>query len=251
MADIEFVGASAGAASDTDVTLNFTSPAEVLVGDHYVAAFLNRSRVANAVTPGGTNPTTNNIKSAEAQVADPNDDGDHQYTVIRGEVTQAGAQAYSFVKATDDNVIFIGGIIFLRNVDNADPQDATPPAVISQVFPDYLDTVAFPAYDPASPNDLIIYIAFYTEEPTAFAAAMSSDVNPDCTLRFEFGSSFGDDATIAITTGKNDGSAIAARTWASNAATDLASTGLVFALKASGGAPPAAAPIPAWVGDEL
>ena len=60
---------------------------------------------------------------------------------------------------------------------------------------------------------------------------MSNDVNPDCTTRFDLETSTGNDATIMCTTGSNDGSNVAARTWATSSTTDAGSTGVVFALK--------------------
>lgn len=61
---------------------------------------------------------------------------------------------------------------------------------------------------------------------------MSNDTNPNCTKDCDVESSTGTDCSIAFTSGTNDGSNIASRTWASVSSTDAGSTGVVFALVA-------------------
>ena len=90
--------------------------------------------------------------------------------------------------------------------------------------------MTFPAFDPTSTDVEVIFVAFYCGNVTTFSAAMSSDTNPDCTTRWDLETSAGANCTIACTSGSNDGSNVASRTWASNADVDLENTGVVFAL---------------------
>ena len=115
-----------------------------------------------------------------------------------------------------------------RNCHWREPIDRT--AVGATVTVGANDNIAFPAFTPSSSEAMVIYFGFYGNDLTTPGAAMSNDVNPDCTTRYDRETSSGNDVTICCTSGTNDGSAIASRTWAMASTADAGSTGVVLAL---------------------
>ena len=95
------------------------------------------------------------------------------------------------------------------------------------------DNVSFPAYDPTSTSVHVIYMAYYGQDTCTFAAAMSADTNPDCTLRYDLENALGTDSYLSCISGESDCSAIASRNCASASAVDAGNTGVVFALVAA------------------
>jgi hypothetical protein len=155
---------------------------------------------------------------------------DHQYGLYwcRAKATDSGA-TFNFTKATDDNLLFAGVISAHRGFKKSgSPINATAPARTETAGAN--DNVAFPAFDPAGANCHVFFMAYYGNDLSAFAAAMSADTNPDCTLRYDLETSSGNDCTLACTSGDNDGANVASRTWASAASTDAGNTGVVFAM---------------------
>lgn len=92
-----------------------------------------------------------------------------------------------------------------------------------------VELVPFPAISPSGAAHLAFF-ALYGDDQTAFAAAMSADTNPDCTTRFETETSLGTGFSIACTSGENDGSAVASRTWASNSVVDADCIGIIIVM---------------------
>jgi hypothetical protein len=225
---VTFVGAGAIAGNNTLATQNLTSHANTAVGDLLIAQVINKSVTANTVTP--PDGTWFTIIATEVNDCTTAAD-DHQYSLFGKFATVAGAQAYTFTKATDDNVLFAGVLSTWRGVDADFPLDDTAAARTETAGA--ADNVSFPAYNPTRTNVHVVYMAYYGNDLTTFAAAMSNDTNPDCTTRYDLESSTGNDCGLACTSGDNDGSNVASRTWASAATTNAGNTGVVFALRAA------------------
>lgn len=209
----------------TTAVLNVTSPA-VAVGDYVlVAVILNKSAISFLEAPIGWTEIVQ-IQNNCTTNAD-----DHTVAVFYKQVTaDDGNDVYAFSKDADDNLLFAGiistwsGVLKVGDIIDAAGVGFT--ATTGQT-----DDVSFPAYDPVGTDRHIIFIAAYGNDNTTFAAAMSNDVNPDCTKRFDEETGGGNDCTLALTSGDNDGTNIAARTWASVSTTNAGNTGIVFAVK--------------------
>lgn len=223
-----FVGAGALAGNITVATQAIDSHANTLVGDILIAQIVNKSVTANAVSP--PDGTWEAVIATEVNDCTTAAD-DHQYSLFWKRATVAGAQSYTFTKATDDNLLFAGVISSWRGaLTTSSPLDAT--AAVRTETAGAADNVTFPAYDPTNTAVHVIFMAYYGNDLTTFAAAMSADTNPDCTLRYDLESALGNDCGLACTSGDNDGSNVASRTWASGSTTDAGNTGVVFALVA-------------------
>lgn len=150
------------------------------------------------------------------------------YAIYFKYATASGA-SYTFSKDINSGTLFGGVIAAWRNTDTSNPLDPTPGGATATASS---DAVSFPAYDPTETDSHIVYTAFYSDDQTTFAAAMSSDTNPDCTTRVDQETPTATDFSIAITSGDTtDGSPIASRTWASNSTVDASNVGYVFALR--------------------
>ena len=225
---VTFVAAGSFAGNITVATQAITAPA-CQAYDILIAAVINKSVTANAVTPPDATWTA--VIATEVNDCTTAAD-DHQYSLYwhRATAADSGA-AFTFTKATDDNVLFGGVMVAYRGAVTAgSPLDATAAARTETAGA--TDNVTFPAYDPTSTNNRTIFVAYYGQDVTTFAAAMSADTNPDCTKDVDVESSLGTDCSIAITSGTNDGASIASRTWAAVAGTTSGNTGVVFALVA-------------------
>lgn len=218
---------AAGALAENALTVDLVVAAPTLAGDDImICALINKSVTANAVTPpAGWSAVIATEVNDCTTAAD-----DHQFSVYwkRAAAVDSGAN-FTFSKATDDNNLFAGVIGAWRGAKTAgSPLDAT--AAARTLTAAGADNVTFPAYDPTSTTVHVIFIAFYGNDATTFAAAMSADTNPDCTTRWDLETATGNDCSIACTSGDNDGSNVASRTWASSSTTDAGNTGVVFAL---------------------
>jgi hypothetical protein len=222
--------AAAGAALNTNIsitTLGIVGPA-CSADDILIAHVMGKQATGNTISP--PDGTWTEIIQDENDCTTAGDD--HRFALYwkRAVGGDSGA-TFNFTKAVDDNLLFAGVIsAWSGAVTSGSPLDGTAAAATKTVGT--ADNVSFPAFDPTETNSHIIYTAFYGNDNTTFAAAMSADTNPDCTTRFDLETANGTDGSIACTSGDTtDGSNIAARTWASNAAVDAGSAGVVFALK--------------------
>jgi hypothetical protein len=226
---ITFVGAGALAGNATTTSQSIDCHASTLADDILICQLINKSVTANTISaPDGTwtEVITQEVNDCTT-AAD-----DHEYALFWKRATAGGTQSFTFTKATDDNVLFAGVISSWRGaVTSGSPLDGTAAARTETAGA--ADNVSFPAYDPTETSVHVIYMAYYGNDLTTFAAAMSNDTNPDCTTRYDLESSTGNDCSLACTSGDNDGANVAARTWASGSTTDAGSTGVVFALKAA------------------
>jgi hypothetical protein len=223
---ITFVAAGALGTSTSGTSLSVVAPT-LAADDIMVCCIINKSVTANVISP--PDGTWTAVIAQEVNNCTLAAD-DFEYAVFwkRAGVGDSGA-TFNFTKASQDFVLFAGVIGAWRGaVASGSPLDAT--AAVRTNTAAQTDNVSFPAYDPTSTDVHVIYIAFYGNDLVAFSAAMSNDTNPDCTTRWSVESSIGNDCAIACTSGDNDGSSIASRTWASNATTDAGNTGIVFAL---------------------
>jgi hypothetical protein len=221
---VTFQAAGALAVDNAIVTLPVVAPS-CLANDILICCLINKNVTANAVTPptGWTAVIATEVNDCTTAAAD------HQYSIYwkRAVAADSGA-TFNFVKATDDNLLFAGVISAWRGAVTSDsPLDATAP-VRTETAADS-DNVSFPAFDPAVACH-VVFVAFYGNDNTTFAAAMSNDVDPDCTTRFDLESGTGNDCSIACTSGDSSGANIAARTWASVSTADAGNTGVVFGL---------------------
>jgi hypothetical protein len=224
---VTFVGASSlvnsGTTPQIDIT-SFTTP----VGEYIlIAVIINKDLISIITPPDGT--WTEVIQGINdcTTAAD-----DHVYAIYWKRVTaDDGGDVYSFFKDIDDNKCFAGCILtFTGAISSGDILDAAGVGVTETAAA--ADNVSFPAFDPVEINSHIVFVAFYGNDQTSYSAAMSSDTNPDCTIRVDFETGTGTDASIAVTSGDTtDGSNIAARTWASNSTTNAGNTGVVLAIK--------------------
>ncbi len=231
---VTFVAAGTLATDTTVGTVTVTAPA-CNADDILIACIIHKALGANISPPDGTWTSIIFGDNDCTTAAD-----DHSYAVFWKRATGSGG-SFAFANDVDDNLLLAGVISAWRGCPTAgDPLDATAASANETVGA--ADDVTFNAFDPTSTDSHIIFIAFYGNDLTTFAAAMSSDTNPDCTTRFDLETNAGTDCTIACTSGDTtDGSNIASRTWASGSTTDAGSTGVVFGLKV---ATVAAAPFP-------
>lgn len=244
---ITFVAAGAFAANATLATQNIVAPT-LVANDVMLACVINKA-LGNVISaPDGTWTQIVQDDNDCTTAAD-----DHRFAIFwkRAAGGDSGA-TFAFTKATDDNSFF-GGMIgaFRGCVTPGSPLDATAPGV--QKTAAQTDDVTFPALDPTGTDVHVVFIAFYLNDLTTFAAAMSADTNPDCTLRWDTETATGTDCTIACMSGDNNGASIASRTWAAASTADAGNTGVVFALLPPGtstagavGAQGAFAPLGGW-----
>lgn len=168
-------------------------------------------------------------------------DGDSRVAVFWKLATGSGG-TFTFTKASGTQV-FYGLIVAYTGQHLTVPLDATAASAKEAGASD--EVVSFNAFDPTGTNSHIVYIANYFDDQTTFDAAMSSDTNPDCTVRTDQETSVGADGTIAITSGDTtDGSPIAARTWASNSVSNNRSVGIVFGIAVAAAGGTGTSPIP-------
>ncbi|MEK7814228.1 MAG: hypothetical protein AAB296_10745 [Candidatus Desantisbacteria bacterium] len=206
-------------------SLNVVAPA-CNAGDILIAVLINKSVTTNTISPpdGTWTQITQGINDCTTAA------NDHEYAVFWKRATASGG-TFTFTKATDDNLLFAGVIGVWRGVTTGAPLDATSVGVTKTAAE--AANVTFPAFDPTGTSVHVVFIAFYGNDSTTFAAAMSNDVNPDCTKSWGLETTAGNDCSLAATSGNNDGSNIASRTWASAASTNAGSTGVVFAFTAA------------------
>ena len=232
---ITFVANGALAIDAATATLAVDAPT-CLANDILVCALLNKELTVTISPPDGTwtQLAQNEIDSTV---------NDFRFALFWKKATASGG-TFNFTKSADNNILFIGVISAWRGSPTPDsPIDVT--AVGVSLNTTAADNVTFPAFDPTATAVHVIYTAFYGDDATTFAAAMSADTNPDCTTRFDLESNAGTDGSIACTSGDNDGSSIASRTWASASTTDAGSAGVVFALIVNA---PALTPLPTVIG---
>ncbi len=223
---VQFVAAGGLNANATLATVGPTAPA-CSVDDILICALINKSVTANTISP--PDGTWTEVITQEVNDCTTAAD-DHQFALYWKRATASGG-TFTFTKAVDDNVLFAAVIVAYSGAKKTgSPIDATASARIKTAGA--ADNVSFPAFDPTSAFNRTIFVAYYGNDLTTFAAAMSSDTNPDCTIDVSLHTNVGTDCAIAITSGTNDGSNIAARTWASASSADAGSTGVVFALVA-------------------
>jgi hypothetical protein len=207
-----FVGAGALADNATVATQAIASHASTAVGDFLIAQIYNKSTGANVTSP----PDGTWTKIIEA-----NNSTSHQYTLYWKKATVAGAQSYTFTKATDDNVAF-GGVISTWRVTGIDATSRGVTATTSVT-----DNVTFPAFDPTSTIAHIAYFAFYADDLTTFTTMPAGS---GLTLCYDLETATGTDFTLACCSVNSDGSAYAGRTWASASTADAPNTGVVLAF---------------------
>jgi len=222
-----YVGNGALAVNNTTATLPVVAPTGLNDDDILLCQLINKSVTANAFTP----PDASWAAVIATEVNDCTTAADdHQYGLYwrRAKATDSGA-TFNFTKATDDNLLMAGVISAHRGCKRSgSPLNATAAARTETVGA--ADNVTFPAHDPAGTNCVVLFMAYYGQDVTTFAAAMSADTNPDCTTRYDLESATGNDCSLACTSGTNDGTAVGSRTWASAATTDAGNTGVVFAM---------------------
>ena len=219
-----FVAAGALATNAAVASMAVTAPT-LAANDIMIASLVNKA-LGNVISPPDGTWTEIIQDDADCNLAV----DDHRFAVYwkRAASGDSGA-AFTFTKVTDDNQLFAGVISAWRGcVTTGSPIDGGAAAKTSAAA----DNVSFPALWPAGPNEAVVFIAFYGNDLTTFAAAMSSDTNPDCTTRFDLENSGGTDCSIACTSGPLTGAPfVGVRTWASASTTDAGSTGVVFGLK--------------------
>lgn len=217
-----FVAAGALATDIVDQTLSIVGPT-CQEGDILIAQVINKA-LSVVISPPDSEWTQ--LYQADADCTTAADD--HRAAVYWKRAKQADSGAtFNFTKASG-TVLFAGVVSAWRQCNHGTPID--PTAVGATVTAGANDNVAFPAFDPDGSEVHVIFLAFYGNDLTTFSAAMSNDVNPDCTTRYDLESSAGNDCSLACTSGNNDGGNIASRTWASASTADAGSTGVVFAL---------------------
>ena len=219
----QFVAAGA-LANGTANSLGVVAPSGVLPGDILICQLMSKVLTNALSAPDGTWTQLYQANGDCTTAAD-----DHRAALFwrRALPGDAGA-TFTFTRSAG-TALFCGVISAWRGCEaDATPIDAT--AVGSQVTVGAADNVTFPAFDPTSTSAHVLFFAFYGNDLTTFAAAMSVDTNPDCTTRYDLETATGNDATCACTSGDSDGSNIASRTWASASTTDAGSTGVVLAL---------------------
>jgi hypothetical protein len=220
---VSYVASSSSYAVSSTTNLDIVAPA-CQRDDILIAMVINKALTIAIVKPDATWTQIYQANGDCTTAAD-----DHRAAIFwkRATVSDSGA-TFRFTKASG-TVQFAGAISAFRGCHaSATPMDST--AVGATVTAGANDNVAFPAFDPTDTDNMTVFVAFYGNDTTTFAAAMSNDTNPDCTVQFDFESATGNDSSMAMCCGTNDGSNIAARTWASASGTDAGSTGVVFAL---------------------
>lgn len=223
---VTFVAAGSLNTDTTTGSLALTAPA-CNAGDILVACIMAKILGVSVSPPDGT---WTQIASANTDCTIAADD--HSCTLYWKRATGSGG-TFTFTDDLGGGYLLAGVIAAWRgSLASGDVLDNTVPTPSSNVAA--ADNVTFPAYDPVGTDSHVIFVAFYGNDATTFAASMSSDTNPDCTNRFDLETNAGTDCTIACTSGDTtDGANIASRTWASSSTTDAGSTGVVFALKAA------------------
>lgn len=221
-----FRAAGALATNNTNQTLALVAPA-CQEGDILVAQVINKALSLAISAPDATWTQLYQNDGNCTTAAD-----DHRAALFWKRATAASSGAtFNFTKPSG-TVLFAGVMSAWRGcTDRRTPIDAT--AVGATVTVGASDNVSFPAFQPTADEVHVLYFAFYGNDLTTFGAAMSADVNPDCTTRYDLESSLGNDCSLACTSGNNDGSNIASRTWASASTADAGSTGVVLALVAA------------------
>lgn len=222
MPSVSFVAAGSLATNITNQTLAVVAPTHQ-ENDILLAQIINKALTVAISPPDSTWTQLYQANGDCTTAAD-----DHRAAIFwkRATSTSSGA-TFNFTKASG-TVLFAGVISAWRGGSRGNPIDAT--AVGATVTAAANDNISFPAFDPTSAEAHVIFMGFYGNDATTMSAAMSNDVNPDCTTRYDLETNAGNDCTLCCTSGDNDGSNIAARTWATSSTTDAGSTGVVFAL---------------------
>ena|SRR3990167_9425813 len=213
------VATGALATNTTTVTLPVVSPT-CSVGDALICFLLNKQDVNAISAPDGD----------WTEIAQVDIGTSGRLAAFLRSSPDTGGTTYNFTKATDDNVLFIGVI----QAYTPATLDAT--AAGTQTSGLATDDVTYPGFDPTATENRTIFAAYYLNDLTTFSAAMSADTNPDCTIDFDLETDVGLDASLAVTSGTNDGATIDSRSWASNSTTNAGTGGLVFALVTSAAA---------------
>lgn len=219
---VTFVSASTLAVNATLPTQAITVPATSQANDLLVAFIINKG-LTNVISPPDASWTQIYQGAADCTLAA----DDHRAAIFWKKATGSGG-SFTFTKATDDNLLFGGVIGAWRGQDQTSPIEVGSATITAGASA----SVSFPSFDP-SVGTHVVYAAFYGNDLTTFAAAMSSDVNPDCTKVIDLESSTGNDCSIAVASGDSDGTLILIRTWASGASAAAGSTGVVFGIKPS------------------
>ena len=178
---VTFVAAGSATQSGTAASISITAPT-CLADDILIACVATKTLLGatNVISPPDSSWTQ--IFQGNNDCTDDDTDS-HQYAIFWRRAT-GSAGSFSFTKATDDNNTFTGIISAWRGAELfPTPLDATAAAASEEAA--NRNNVPFPAFDPTDTDSHIIYCAFYGEDSTAFAAAMSSDTNPDCTTRYD------------------------------------------------------------------
>jgi hypothetical protein len=218
---VQFISVGTMVVSATVTPISVVSPA-CNVGDLLICTLINKELNTVISAPDGTWTPISQANGDCTTAAD-----DHRHAIFWKTATASGA-SFSFSKAADNNVLFAGVISVWRGQHATVPIDAT--AVGTTPTAGANDNIAFPAFDPTATNAHVVYVGFYGNDLTTFAAAMSADTNPDCTKRFDLEDAAGTDCSIGCISGDSDGSNIASRTWATASTTDAGSVGIVFGL---------------------
>lgn len=219
---VAFRAAGSNVANITNQTLSLVAP--TCYDDDILIACIINKELSVAISPPDSSWTQ--IYQANGDCTTAADD--HRSAIFwKRASTEDRGKTFNFTKASG-TVLFMGNISSFSGCNPSNPIDTAP--VGATVTAAANDLVTFPSFDPLSDQAHVIFVAFYGNDLTTFAAALSVDVNPDCTKRFDNESASGNDASIALASGLNDGSPISSLTWASVSTTDAGSTGVVFAL---------------------
>jgi hypothetical protein len=229
-AAVSFVAAGSASFNITTPSQAITAPT-LQANDVMVAVVITNS-LSNAISaPDGT---WTQVIQGEADVT--RGGCDHTYAVfIKVASSGDSGAAFTFTKASDDNLLFGGLICAYRGADTSSPLDAT--AASPNVTVANADPVTFSAFDPTASDVEVVYVAFHPDDQTDFTTAPSG-TNPTMATRFDIETITGNDFSLALCSGSNDGANVASRTWASNSNSNAGSTGVVFALKAAAGGAP-------------
>lgn len=221
---VTFNAAGTAAWNATTNSQAIAAPSATLINDILIAVVINKA-LTNAISA----PDATWFQIYQGAVDCTTAADDHRISIWWKRATAAGATSFTFTKTTDDNVLFGGVIVAYSGCKlRGSPIDAT--AVGATVTAAAGDTANFPAFDPTSLHNETVFVCTAGNDATTFAAAMSADTNPDCTVRADVETSTGSDVSIGITSGYNNGSNIAARTWDYAATTNCGNIAVVFAL---------------------
>ena len=228
-----FIGAGALTVVTTGSTVGPGSHASTQVGDILFCQLINKSVTANVTTPPDGTWTKliegiNNATTAGHR---------HQYTLYWKRATVAGAQTYTFTKATGEALLFAGVISTFRTIGGG---GLDPTAVGTSVQTTASVNVTFPAFDPVGVGH-VLFFAYYGLNLTTFAAMAGT--NPTCTNRYDLESASGTTCSLACTSGDSDPANIASRTWGSAATGAAGNTGVVIALSDAGSSNPPTQPL--------